>query len=83
MSTLDTEQDEGEKARYILQRYQDRLKVLRLGQEYSQKDDIPNAVKAYVKYLQALKTHSKSLNRYILLLKLKLFILKLCSFLLL
>ena len=49
-----TQEDEKEKTRFILQRYKDRLKVLRLGQEHSQKDDIPNAVKAYVKYLQAL-----------------------------
>ena len=48
------EEEEGERTRFILQKYRDRLKVLRLGQEYSQKDDIPNAVKAYVKYLQAL-----------------------------
>jgi hypothetical protein len=51
---LDEEEEEGERTRFILQKYRDRLKVLRLGQEYSQKDDIPNAVKAYVKYLQAL-----------------------------
>jgi len=54
--TRDINQDDesNEKTRYILQRYQDRLKVLRLGKEYAQKDDIPNAVKAYIKYLQAL-----------------------------
>lgn len=48
------QEEDGEKTRFILQKYRDRLKVLRFAQEYSQKDDIPNAVKAYVKYLQAL-----------------------------
>lgn len=48
------EDENNEKTRFILQRYRDRLKVLRLGKEYAQKDDIPNAVKAYIKYLQAL-----------------------------
>ena len=48
------DEEEVERTRFIQQKYRDRLKVLRLGQEYSQKDDIPNAVKAYVKYLQAL-----------------------------
>ena len=46
--------DDEERNKFILQKYQNRLKLLRLGQEYSQKDDIPNSVKAYVKYLQAL-----------------------------
>ena len=48
MNNYTNNEDEGEKTRFILQKYRDRLKVLRLGQEYSQKDDIPNAVKAHM-----------------------------------
>jgi len=58
MAMLQSKKEEEKKqTRYITQRYRDRLKVLRLGQEYSQKDDIPNAVKAYIKYLQALSLY--------------------------
>ena len=69
MNNNKANQEEGERTRYILQKYQNRLKVLRLGQEYTQKDDIPNAVKAYVKYLHSLADYygveEKNLKPYL------------------
>lgn len=43
-----------QKSKAILQKYRDRISVLRQAQEYSQKDDIPRAVQYYMKYLDAL-----------------------------
>lgn len=46
--------EEIEKSRHIQQKYADRLTVLRLAREYNQKKDVANAVKAYIKYIDAL-----------------------------
>ncbi len=46
-----------ERPKYIIQKYRDRLSVLRQAQEFSQKDDIPRAVTAYTKYLDALAVY--------------------------
>ncbi len=51
---LSKEDEKKEKARFIQKRYADRLTVLRLAREYNQKKDVANAVKAYVKYIDAL-----------------------------
>ena len=47
-------EEEIEKSRHIQQKYADRLTVLRLAREYNQKKDVANAVKAYIKYIDAL-----------------------------
>ena len=49
-----TKEEQQEKARHIQQKYADRLTVLRLAREYNQKKDVANAVKAYIKYIDAL-----------------------------
>jgi hypothetical protein len=49
-----SKEEEVEKSRHIQQRYADRLTVLRLAREYNQKKDVANAVKAYIKYIDAL-----------------------------
>ena len=49
-----TQEEEIEKSRHIQQKYVDRLTVLRLAREYNQKKDVANAVKAYIKYIDAL-----------------------------
>ncbi|OFZ14192.1 MAG: hypothetical protein A2X86_04895 [Bdellovibrionales bacterium GWA2_49_15] len=46
--------EEQERPKYIIQKYRDRLNILRHAQEFSQKDDIPRAVTAYMKYLESL-----------------------------
>lgn len=50
-------EEKKEKARYVSQMYKDRLKVLRLARDYNQKNDIANAVKAYLKYLKSLSMY--------------------------
>ena len=49
-----TKEEQQEKARHVQQKYSDRLTVLRLAREYNQKKDVANAVKAYIKYIDAL-----------------------------
>ncbi|MAW07061.1 MAG: hypothetical protein CME61_02135 [Halobacteriovoraceae bacterium] len=51
---LSKEDEKKEKARFIQKRYADSITVLRLAREYNQKKDVANAVKAYVKYIDAL-----------------------------
>jgi len=46
--------DVDQRPKIVIQRYRERLAVLRQAQEYSQKDDIPRAVIAYTKYLDYL-----------------------------
>jgi hypothetical protein len=55
-SKKDDEEDEDKKPEAVIRVYQDRLKLLRRGQEYSQKDDIPKSVECYNQYLGALAT---------------------------
>ena len=50
-------EEKKEKARFVSQMYKDRLKVLRLARDYNQKNDIANAVKAYLKYLKSLSMY--------------------------
>lgn len=45
------------KQKVVLQKYRDRLSILRQAQEYSQKDDIPRAVAAYKRYLDSLAAY--------------------------
>ena len=54
VSQEQTKEEQQEKARHIQQKYADRLTVLRLAREYNQKKDVANAVKAYIKYIDAL-----------------------------
>jgi len=49
--------DEATKNKYAQQRYNDRLAVLRLALEYSQKEDLSRAVSAYKKYLESLSLY--------------------------
>ena len=51
---LSVDEEKKEKARHIQQKYADRLTVLRLAREYTQNKDVANAVKAYIKYIDAL-----------------------------
>ena len=51
------ESEERERPKYIIQRYRDRLSVLRHAQEFSHKDDIARAVTAYMKYLDSLAVY--------------------------
>jgi len=46
-----------EKPKHIVQRYRDRLSVLRQAQDFSQKDEIPKAVASYNKYLESLANY--------------------------
>lgn len=56
MSTADKKltKEEAKQNKAVVQRYRDRLQVLKQAQEYSSKDDIPRAVNSYLKYLDAL-----------------------------
>ncbi|MBI2521394.1 MAG: hypothetical protein HYV97_13320 [Bdellovibrio sp.] len=49
--------EEQERPKYIIQKYRDRLSLLRHAQEFSQKDDIPRTVTAYMKYLDSLAAY--------------------------
>lgn len=49
-----SENEAPQKSKVVIQRYRDRLSILRQAQTFSHKDDIPRAVSFYMKYLDAL-----------------------------
>lgn len=53
----DDEDEKDKKPRAVIHRYQNRLKILRMAQDYSQKDQIAQAVQFYMQYLEALAAY--------------------------